>query len=36
MVPRQRGRALRVVKDTPSLRELTTRTLRDAILKMHF
>jgi DNA-binding GntR family transcriptional regulator len=30
------GGALRVVKDAPSLRELTTRTLRDAILKMHF
>jgi DNA-binding GntR family transcriptional regulator len=28
--------ALRVVKDTPNLRELTTRTLRDAILRMHF
>jgi len=28
--------AIRVVKDTPSLRELTTQTLRDAILKMHF
>jgi len=28
--------ALRVVKDMPNLRELTTRTLRDAILRMHF
>jgi len=36
MAPRQRASALRVVRDTPSLRELTTRTLRDAILKMHF
>jgi len=36
MAVRQRASALRVVKDAPSLRELTTRTLRDAILKMHF
>jgi DNA-binding GntR family transcriptional regulator len=27
---------IRVVQDAPSLRELTTQTLRDAILKMHF
>jgi len=36
MVQRQDEGALRVVKDMPSLRELTTRTLRDAILSMHF
>ena len=36
MAVRTRASALRVVKDAPSLRELTTRTLRDAILKMHF
>ena len=36
MARRQSTGALRVVKDLPSLRELTTRTLRDAILRMHF
>lgn len=36
MARRQGVGALRVVKDMPSLRELTTRTLRDAILRMHF
>jgi GntR family transcriptional regulator, trigonelline degradation regulator len=28
--------AIRVLKDAPNLRELTTQTLREAILKMHF
>jgi GntR family transcriptional regulator, trigonelline degradation regulator len=36
MAKRQSTGALRVAKDMPSLRELTTRTLRDAILRMHF
>lgn len=33
---RAAGVSIRVVKESPSLRELTTQTLRDAILKMHF
>jgi len=36
MAKRQGTSAIRVVQDAPSLRELTTQTLREAILKMHF
>jgi DNA-binding GntR family transcriptional regulator len=36
MAGRNAASALRIAKDMPSLRELTTRTLRGAILNMHF
>src|SRR5438067_1216231 len=36
MAQHRTGKSLRVSRDAPTLRELTTETIRDAILRMHF